>query len=76
MTATMTQGWKTAEVCRDLQLLYPTIRYHTMIGLIRSGHIARPAKDASGDLVWSEADVAAARRVLDSRCARRVVVPA
>jgi hypothetical protein len=72
MTATTTQDHrKTVEVCADLQTTYPNVRYYTLVNLIRYGLIPRPGKDASGDLCWSPADVAAARRVLDSRAARR-----
>jgi hypothetical protein len=43
------------------------VPYHALDYLLRSRQILRPAKDASGDLVWSPADIRAAREVLTKR---------
>jgi hypothetical protein len=40
------------------------IPYSRLISLLRHGKIAAPAKDSSGDYVWTEADLAAARDAL------------
>ena len=43
------------------------VPYWRLINLLRTDKIAAPAKDSSGDYVWSEADLAAAREALQ-RC--------
>jgi len=43
------------------------IAYHRLIGLIRYGIVGAPIKDTSGDYLWSEADLTAARRALAQR---------
>jgi hypothetical protein len=42
------------------------IPYSHLISLLRSGKVHPPEKDTSGDYVWSERDLAAARSVLES----------
>jgi hypothetical protein len=34
--------------------------------MLRSGRLEKPAKDSSGDFVWTEDDLQRARRVLDA----------
>jgi DNA-binding transcriptional MerR regulator len=46
------------------------VRYANLFYLVRERLIPIPQKDSSGDLVWSEDDVEAARQVL-ARMARR-----
>lgn len=53
---------KTPEVCREIG-----VSYHQMCGAIRSGRLAPPTKDSSGDYQWSQADVDRARRVFAGR---------
>jgi hypothetical protein len=43
------------------------ISYATLIGLLRYGKIEPPAKDSSGDYVWTDADLARARRAISMR---------
>jgi hypothetical protein len=50
---------KSSEVTRQLGCNYEKLNY-----LIRQQKIARPAKDASGDLLWSAKDVEAARQAI------------
>jgi hypothetical protein len=38
--------------------------YHSLFYLIRRGHIAAPQKLATGDFIWSAADIARAKRAL------------
>jgi hypothetical protein len=38
--------------------------YHRLISLLRSEKLSPPAKDSSGDYVWSDADLEAARKAL------------
>jgi hypothetical protein len=40
------------------------IPYSRLISLLRHGKLAAPTKDSSGDYIWTEADVAAAREAL------------
>jgi hypothetical protein len=42
------------------------VPYSRLVSLLRYGKVAPPRKDSSGDYVWTEDDLAAARRVLDS----------
>ena len=42
------------------------ISYWRLIGLLRSGRLAPPAKDTSGDFLWSDTDMARAREALAS----------
>ena len=46
-------------------------RYSRLMSLVRHHKIAAPAKDSSGDYVWTDADVAAAREVLAANARRR-----
>jgi DNA-binding transcriptional MerR regulator len=62
---------KTSEVADLLK-----VPYHALDYLLRSRQIPRPAKDASGDLIWSEADVRRAREVLTKRAKKSVEVTA
>ena len=50
---------KTPEAARELGTTY-----HRLIGLIRFDKIPRPAKDSSGDYLWTSADLGRARRAL------------
>jgi hypothetical protein len=50
------------------------VSLNQVVNLIRHGRIERPAKDASGDLIWTPRDIAAARqalRAIEARKARR-----
>jgi hypothetical protein len=40
--------------------------YHKLIGLIRFGKIDPPGRDSSGDYLWTDADLARARKALDA----------
>jgi predicted site-specific integrase-resolvase len=40
------------------------ISYARLINLMRSGKLAPPKKDSSGDYLWTEADMEAARKAL------------
>jgi hypothetical protein len=42
------------------------ISYHQLIGLIRFDKIVPPARDSSGDYLWSDADLDHARAALAS----------
>jgi len=44
---------------------YLKIRYTRLMSLLRHGKIASPKKDSSGDYLWTDADLAAARQVLE-----------
>ena len=57
---------KTVEVVRELGQ-----PYYKVFGLIRYGLIRHPSKDASGDLLWTQADIEAARKALAARRKRR-----
>ena len=52
---------KTLAVARTLG-----VPYYALTFLIRAGKIKPPPKDTSGDYVWSDTDIASARRALDS----------
>jgi hypothetical protein len=41
------------------------VGYYRLISLMRSKHLAPPAKDTSGDYVWTDSDIERARRALD-----------
>jgi hypothetical protein len=43
------------------------IRYHVLYALVRDGVVAEPPRDTSGDFVWREEDVEAARQALAAR---------
>ena len=58
----MTTYSKTTQVCQLLD-----VPYHRLVNMIRYMLISPPAKDYSGDYLWSECDVAAARAVLAKR---------
>lgn len=48
------------------------VAYHRLYGLGRYGVISWPeGRDSSGHLLWTEADLAAARRAIDALDARR-----
>jgi hypothetical protein len=57
---------KTAEVARA-----ESVTYHKLHSLVRFNKIARPAMDSSGDFLWFEADVLAARAALAALAKRR-----
>jgi hypothetical protein len=59
-------GFKTRQVAIELE-----IPYHRLPDLIRSGAMAPPAKDFSGDYVWSPEDVERAREIIRARDTRR-----
>jgi hypothetical protein len=54
--------WKTPAMCRLLG-----VRYSDIWHLLRDGRLVPPAKDSSGDYVWTEADVQRAREALAAR---------
>jgi DNA-binding transcriptional MerR regulator len=62
---------KTAEVADQLN-----VPYHRLAYLIRTRLVPSPAKDASGDLIWSESDVRNAREALAKRRRRGTPTPA
>jgi hypothetical protein len=48
------------------------VAYHRLYGLARYGVIPWPeGRDSSGHMLWTEADLAAARRAIDALDARR-----
>ena len=69
MNPTTNVYWKTIEVARILGV--PDYRLHASI---RYGRIMAPVKDGSGDYVWTEADIEAARQALAVGHPRRVAV--
>ncbi len=50
---------KTLPMCRQ-----EGIGYWTLVGLLRSGKLAPPAKDSSGDYVWTPEDIVRVRAAL------------
>ena len=51
------------------------ITYHRLIGLIRFGKLDPvPARDSSGDYIWSDTDLERARRALAVDLRRKAVV--
>ena len=40
------------------------IKYHRLISLLRAEKLNAPQKDTSGDYIWSDADINAARKAL------------
>jgi hypothetical protein len=40
------------------------ISYYRLIGMIRSGKLAAPQKDSSGDYVWTDAEIETARHAM------------
>jgi hypothetical protein len=44
------------------------VGYYRLISLMRSRRLAPPAKDTSGDYIWTDADIDRARRALDREC--------
>jgi hypothetical protein len=50
---------KTPAVARALG-----VTYHRLINLIRIGKISSPQKDTSGDYLWTDSDLGAARKAL------------
>lgn len=47
------------------------IPYSRLMSLLRYGKIPAPHKDSSGDYLWAENDLAAARRALEDRSNRK-----
>jgi hypothetical protein len=47
------------------------IPYYTLIELMRAKRLAPPAKDSSGQFVWTEADIERARQAVAELQARR-----
>jgi hypothetical protein len=45
---------------------YLNTTYHKLIGLLRYDKIPLPAKDCSGDYIWSPDDLERARQALDA----------
>jgi hypothetical protein len=43
------------------------VSYSHLMSLLRNGKVTPPQKDSSGDYLWAEADLAAARRALQGR---------
>jgi predicted site-specific integrase-resolvase len=52
--------YKSAAVAKQLG-----VRYTQLFSLIRTGRLAPPAKDSSGDYIWLEADVERARQAYE-----------
>jgi hypothetical protein len=50
------------------------VSYHRLVSLLRYRKIDLPAKDSSGDFVWSEKDLQAAREALENGRQRRAAV--
>jgi hypothetical protein len=48
------------------------VNYYSLVGLFRSGKCDPPQKDASGDFVWTEADIERARAALRIDLRRKV----
>jgi DNA-binding transcriptional MerR regulator len=67
---TATTYLKSSVVARQLG-----VAYSRLFALIREGKLVPPAKDSSGDYVWTEQDVEAARQALASRGRRRAQAP-
>jgi hypothetical protein len=44
----------------------PGVSYHQLIGLLRYGKITAPARDSSGDYLWTDTDLDRARQALDT----------
>ena len=59
--------FKTPEVADMLK-----ISYWQLINLLRGRKIPMPMKDSSGDYIWQEPDINAAKKVLTHRGGRRV----
>jgi hypothetical protein len=43
------------------------VTYHRLIGLLRFDKIDPPARDSSGDFVWTDSDLVRARKALEAR---------
>jgi hypothetical protein len=50
------------------------VPYYRLFFLLRTGQIDRPAEDSSGHLIWSDADVEAARKVLAARAKKKAAI--
>jgi hypothetical protein len=48
------------------------VPYWCLIGLLRYGKIDPPARDSSGDYLWSDDDLARARQVIEERRRKEV----
>jgi hypothetical protein len=59
--------WKTREVARD----HLKTSYHRLASLLRNDKIPPPAKDISGDYIWTEADIERARQALATDLRRK-----
>jgi hypothetical protein len=46
------------------ELVHQAISYHRIVAALRTGKLAPPRKDSSGDYVWSDADVERLKKVL------------
>jgi hypothetical protein len=57
---------KTSEV-----LALVNIPHYRLDYLVRAGRVSRPARDASGDFIWSADDVECLRRALAASASRR-----
>lgn len=62
------QRRKTREILHELGA---GATYHRLVAALRSGKIAPPEKDASGDFTWSQADVERARQALATDLRRK-----
>jgi hypothetical protein len=47
------------------------VDYGNLHNAMQRGYVPRPAKDRSGHLIWSAADIANARRILAARKKRK-----
>jgi hypothetical protein len=63
-------GWlKTPQAAKVLG-----VSYWRLVSLLRCEKIEPPAKDSSGDFIWLEKDLAAARQALENGRQRRAAV--
>jgi predicted site-specific integrase-resolvase len=63
--------FKTAGVAKHLG-----VSYAKLFELMRRGRLIPPAKDSSGDYIWSDEDIRRAGDALASTRARKAAVPA
>lgn len=61
------QYFKTPQAAHRLN-----VPYSQLMSWIRYGKVAPPRKDSSGDYVWTEADLVAVQRTMDSWIGRPV----
>jgi hypothetical protein len=62
---------KTPAAAKELR-----ISYVFLISLLRYGKLEPPAKDSSGDYVWTDSDLARARKAIEASPRKREVATA